>query len=426
MAMSESSKSRYILYGYDISYFTGKVEAYMKYRGIAYTLIQPTRRFLVERILPATGKMKVPVLHDRKEDKWLHDSTSTIEYLDSDASGVGSGPKVVPLEENQVHRFFSFLLEDYADESLWRPALYYRWNFEKDRQLNAARFRSEFLYDIRAPDFLVHRTVIRRQIGEYVYGDGIRDDATRELTERMYLDTLDVLEGHFSKTPFLLGNLPTLSDFGFFASHFRHFSLDPTPSLIMRSRAPSVYEWVARMWNARKLVDGPSTISFKPCVPSDEIPESWYTILKHAGKWYLPYLHANAIAFRDGKTEFDWGPAGEKAVYKGLPVVQFRVWCREKLQARLEAVPTEPARDKILAILKQTGCLPSLQADGVIASNLEDADLLPFYRAREIPTRKTFAGWLLGFEPPVLGGKGRRMPWNEEVYPIKDGAKAKL
>jgi len=37
-----------------------------------------------------------------------------------------------------------------------------------------------------------------------------------------------------------MGQFPTILDFGFFGSMFRHFSIDPTPSFIMRREAPAV------------------------------------------------------------------------------------------------------------------------------------------------------------------------------------------
>ncbi|KAI9033522.1 hypothetical protein DFJ74DRAFT_194987 [Hyaloraphidium curvatum] len=394
---------RYTLYGYDISYFTGKLECYLRYRGIAYEFVQPTRKVLVDEILPNTGKMKVPVLYDRLADKWLQDSTSIIVYLEGQ---LGVSLPVVP--EDPVHAFFSFLLEDYADESLWRPALYYRWAFEPDRSLNAARFRKEFLQDLRIPDFLVHRVVITRQLSEYVTGDGIRDAAAKELTELMYTDTLDALEAHFQVHPFLLGTHPTLADFGFAGPMFRHFSIDPTPAGIMRRRAPAVYAWVARLWNSRPSSTG---TPFVPCAPPGEIPDTWLPLLRRVGEWYLPYLRADALAFREGRASFDWGP------YRGLPAVQFRVWCREKLQSRLAAVP-DAARGRVRGILADTGCLDPLLADGTIPSGLEDADMFPFYRPRE-PVARTWRSWVMGFEPPPRGREGRRMPWNEEVLPLR-------
>ena len=81
-----------------------------------------------------------------------------------------------------------------------------------------------------------------------------RDGVTRETwdhVESIYFQTLERLSDIFANRPFLLGQSPTLSDFGFFASMFRHFSQDPTAAEHMRKRAPAVFEWQARLWNCR-------------------------------------------------------------------------------------------------------------------------------------------------------------------------------
>src|SRR6185295_11464002 len=145
--------------------------------------------------------------------------------------------------------------------------------------------------------------VRRRQHRIYVAGDGVTA-RTRAHVESIYLDTLDRLQAIFARRPFLLGGRPCLADFGFFASMFRHFSLDPTPSVIMQERAPAVTEWVARLWNARQ-----GTTVGEWCEPGT-LPADWMPILKDVGTSYLPYLHANALAWREGHQHFDFEVAG--------------------------------------------------------------------------------------------------------------------
>jgi len=50
---------------------------------------------------------------------------------------------------------------------------------------------------------------------------------------------------------------------------FRHFGIDPTPSRIMRNTAPAVYEWVARMWNARRGATCPPCMTTREPLPND-------------------------------------------------------------------------------------------------------------------------------------------------------------
>jgi len=39
------------------------------------------------------------------------------------------------------------LVEDYADEWLWRPALHYRWSYATDKHALSRRFAETFLED---------------------------------------------------------------------------------------------------------------------------------------------------------------------------------------------------------------------------------------------------------------------------------------
>ena len=41
---------------------------------------------------------------------------------------------------------------------------------------------------------------------------------------------------------------------------FRHFQQDPPPAEIMRSRAPGVFAWVGRMWNAKAVDAGSGSL----------------------------------------------------------------------------------------------------------------------------------------------------------------------
>lgn len=45
-----------------------------------------------------------------------------LEKVHPDGSVLPSSPRL---------SFVTFLLEDYADEWLWRPAMHYRWSFEQ-------------------------------------------------------------------------------------------------------------------------------------------------------------------------------------------------------------------------------------------------------------------------------------------------------
>jgi hypothetical protein len=191
---------------------------------------------------------------------------------------------------------------------------------------------------------------------------------TRAHVESIYLRNLEWLDAIFAARLYLLGGRPTLADFGFFASMFRHFGLDPTPARLMRDRAPNVYEWVARMWNAKaSRIGGASLVS--------GIPEDWQPILSDIGGCYLPYLDANARAFASGRKSFEVDI--ENCRYS-LPVHAYRVWCLERLQRLFRALPEESAGE-VRALLERTGALAPFLAAAEARSGFDPDGRAPFF-----------------------------------------------
>ncbi|MDR3497961.1 MAG: glutathione S-transferase [Parvibaculum sp.] len=347
------------LYGLDLSYFTGKFQAFVRYREIPHENLELSSASF-RLVARETGLAQMPAV-ELPDGRWMSDSTPMIEWLDDALPG----PKVVPADPLQ--RFISALVEDYADEWLWRPALHYRWSYEPDARLMSHRIAAEMLRDVPGPLWLRRWAVCRRQINKYVRGDGVTGE-TRAHIESIYRRNLVWLQAIFSTRPFLLGERPTLADFGFFASMFRHFGLDPTPARIMRDEAPAVYEWLARMWNAKASRD------HGPLVAAGTIPDDWRPILADIGRCYLPYLDANARAFAEGRDSFE--VTIEEVTYR-LPVHRYRVWCLERLQGLWRALPKEVA-DAATPLLAEAGCLDMLSR-APVASGFDPEKRAPFF-----------------------------------------------
>lgn len=368
----------YTLYRLDVSYFSGKLEAYLRYKQIPFRQIDVTNRIMRREILPNTGIAKVPVLAT-PDGLWLQDTTPIIEFLE-DRFPEGS---VIPADP--VQAFFSRLLEDYADEWLWRPALHYRWSHALDAKLLGRRLADAILGDLPIPRSLAAHFIARRLFRTYVIGDGVNAE-TRRHVEATYTTALGRLEAILADRRFLLGDRPCIADFGFFASMFRHFSLDPTPAIIMRERAPLTFAWVARLWAAQRSKTGGAFET------AGLLPDTWGPLLEDVASAYLPYLHANATAWRNGARSFDCEVEGVR--YRDLPVVQYRVWCRERLQAHFDSLPAvnkRGVRDQLEAI----GGWDPLWRDGRVASHLHDGTTPPICRpaARVIPRFAGVASW---------------------------------
>jgi glutathione S-transferase len=310
-----------LVYGADCSYFTGKLEAYLRAKGIAYQLV-PFDATNIQRCARHTGVMQIPQV-ECPDGSWLVDTTLIIDYFETSRPEPAMRPRVASV------RFVSLLLEDFGDEWLWRPAMHQRWSFPENARLMSA-WLAEHVAERRVPEWLKRWYWRHRQLGTFVRGDGVVA-STREAVEATYVDTIDALERIFEQREYVLGERPTEADFGLFGSMFRHFGCDPAPARVMRARAPGVYEWVARMWNAR-----PARFAGSPL--PDAIPADLGPLLAIVTEAYLAHLEANARAWSQGEKRVRYEARG--AVYEE-PTKPYRAWCRERLSDHL--VRLEPA-----------------------------------------------------------------------------------
>ena len=357
------TESAYTLFTLDVSYYCGKMEAYLKYKEVPLVIEEVRWDKIGGEIFQHTGNMKVPAVKT-PDGKWLHDTTPMIDWFEE------KYPRYSVLPENPALRFICRLLEDYADEWMWRPALYYRWMFAEDRRLYGHRFMKEFSSaDGRSSDAGAER-IAARQTRLFLEKDGM-SDSTNAHIESIYIDTLARLETILAQQDFLMGAKPCLVDYGFFASMFRHFGIDPTPAAIMRKQAPNVVAWLGRMWAARG-----SRYSGKAWHSElSELPFGWAALLKDVGEAYLPYLHGTALAFQQGEKNFSSVIQGVE--YQDLTTVHYRVFCREQLQKEFLLLEGEN-REVVEAWLRPLGVIDMLMADGVIESNWDPNGLLPF------------------------------------------------
>jgi glutathione S-transferase len=352
----------------DMSYFSGKMEAYLRYKEIDYERRIITSKVLRDEVLPATGLMKVPVIR-LANGQWLKDTTPMIDWFEREFPE----PPVVP--EDPVLRFVSKLVEDYADEWCWRAALYWRWIPKESRRLLMSRIGHEALGDFPAPKSLAGWYYGRRQIATYLRGDGV-SEATEPHVRRQYLDLLDSMSLLLADQPFLLGSHPTLVDIGMLGPMFRHYAQDPTPGRLMEERAPAVYAWVGRLWNAR------ASRMTAPRRLSDFTHPGWAYFLEEIATNYWPFLLRSAEAWRAGESRVDHQAHG--VTYRRLKVMRYRVYCLEVLQQLYAALSGE-ARAQVDALFAPFG---GLEQRPVIESGLVEEHELPLRTGRP-----TIRGW---------------------------------
>jgi glutathione S-transferase len=310
------------LHGLKLSYFTGKLEGYLRVKGIPYDFIEmDTRGF--RHCARESGVLQMPQI-ESADGRWLTDTTSIIDYFEQ----LQPSPAIRP--SAPAVAFASLLLEDLFDEWLWRPALYYRWAFEEDSRLMSAQIARTMMRDVPAPFWLRRRLILARQRNVYLRNDGVTPATSRQI-ETLYLDSLDALEPIFRARPFLLGARPCEADFGLFGPMFRHFFSDPTPAAIMRERAPAVAHWVTRLWATR-----PEDI--RDATPISALPDDLAPFWTMAAQHYLPYLAANAAAVAAHRTIVSYAIDG---LAWRVPASPYRAHCLIALQQRFGKLPPE-------------------------------------------------------------------------------------
>ncbi len=337
----------------DLSYFSGKLEIYFRYKQIPHERIEPDAKEFETILCANTGSEQLPQVYDCRRTtveskRWLRDTTYVIDYLENDKLISANSLPILP--ECKVQQFFHKLLEDYADEYLWRPAMFWRWAPSFDRQVMGLRFTYEFARTTQfrfwlIPSFFRPYLLSLRQWLLSSYGEGCDTEEKKQVIVDQYYELLEVLESILKDQQYLFGNRPTLVDFAFAGPFFRHFSSDFTPRKVMQNFAPNVYEWVARLWNCTSN----KMQNISPNFPEPKtLPKSWDKLLKLLPDYFKYYqLNYNAYARKDNF--FKWINKGQEFT---VPVVHYRAWCKDQLCYEFNKCDFN-TRQEIVNILKE-------------------------------------------------------------------------
>ena len=311
-----TSQQALTLYGSNISYFTGKMENYFRIRGIPYRFKSMQFPRMERQLKREIGVSQMPAVQ-LSDGRWLTDTTKMIEWFEAGFSDNA----LIPSDPAQA--FIAHLIEDWADEWWWRPAMHYRWHYTEGARFASWHLATEVMGSVWLPVWLKRRLLSQRQRRGYTVGDGLTPTnipAVEAGVRRLF----GQLQAIFSARPYLLGLRPSLADIGLAGPFFRHFALDPVPLEILRQTAPAVLEWVARLWNTtQEDLQG----DWLATLPDDIKP-----LLRDIGAGYLPYLTANAEAVRDGRQRFDIQIDGIE--FKNARYSRYRVWCLNELRER--------------------------------------------------------------------------------------------
>ena len=247
--------------------------------------------------------------------------------------------------------------------------MHYRWSFLRDREHASGHLVDEMLPDVPTPRDALRKMMVERQLGGFVTRDGVTDE-TRGHVEATAMAAYDQLEAILAERPFLLGERRTIADFGFVGPMLRHFAQDPTPAELMRRRAPRLFTWVARMWEASP---DPADAAL---IRSIDPPLS--ALVREACETHMVQLRDNARGFAAGTSHFESTIQG--CPYTHLPVSRYRVWCLEELRREWSALD-DAARESVRAHLTDEAASLLSDPEPIARSDYDVAREAPFNRA---------------------------------------------
>ncbi|WOI35825.1 glutathione S-transferase [Alteromonas sp. CI.11.F.A3] len=299
----------YILYGSEVSLYTGKIRAYLKYKQLPFTEVLSTISVYKKIIRPKTGVAFIPVVKT-PSGEYLQDTARIIDYFEAQAQANTQADtntnnlSVVP--NTPAQHLVSELFALWGDEWLVIPAMHYRWN--KD---NFPFIYEEFgqVVTPKAPKFI--KAYFGKKLAKKFQGFvpllGITEKSIPYIEDWYENTVLHYLNEHFATHKYLLGDKPCTGDFGLLGPLYAHLYRDPAPKRLMDKIAPNVAAWVKRMNNpntahqastsASNDINNPaSTPAF---LANDEIPAALLPLLKDMFTQQWPVLKNTSEALTD-------------------------------------------------------------------------------------------------------------------------------
>ena len=172
------------------------------------------------------------------------------------------------------------------------------------------------------------------------------NETTAKTIERSYKRFLNLLEKHFAKFPFLLGERPASSDFSLFGQLSQLIGFDPTSRRIAHEISPRTVAWVSLMEDLSGL-----EVSDDDWM-QNELPESVENIFKEIGRVYVPALLANEIAFK--KEEKTWEVPIDDSNWS-QNTFPYQVKCLNWINDEFQKLDGDE-KTKTLDFLEKTGC----------------------------------------------------------------------
>lgn len=282
----------FILYGMQASLYTGKARAYMRRNRIPVTERGAGHPDYTNRIFPHMRRFIMPVI-ETPGGGIIQDGTDILDYLE------GQGLGIEPLyPEDPVIKAVAYLFELFGNEGLLRPAMHYRWNFD-DENLDFLKvsFADVLPAHLDAAGRLAAFDHASGRMRKAAMAFGVMPETYAEI-EASYAEFLSLYNTHLQHHYFLLGNAPTIGDYGLFNPLYAHLARDPKPAHLMKTTAPYVWSWIERInrpeHTEEHTIDSPPDAMFS----GDTLPETLKNLMSYIGEEYAAEFSAH-VDFAD-------------------------------------------------------------------------------------------------------------------------------
>lgn len=298
------------LFGWEHSYFSGKVRGYLRYKarvsGPNFDEVVATPDIISHILMPATHSNTVPQLM-LPDGSFVQDSSTIIDTIEALYPSVLVLPS---LEHSPQQRLACQIIELLGDEWLLVTAFHWRWAYAGDG--SAAQLMPAFMQGADPlPNHRVHNVL---QWGTFLRPQGSRDEqmaAGGFLIDNFFLsplgiksfmidlgvteetvvaweascrNVLAIFEEHLAVHPFVLGGRPSTADYGLLGPLYAHLYRDPVPGQMMRADFPRVADWCERTHRG-EVVDG-------DWLQLDVVPETILPLLQVFFDEFWPVLRS--------------------------------------------------------------------------------------------------------------------------------------
>jgi len=286
------STTVYRVHGMMQSYFTRKMTGYLDYKGIPWLF----RRFPGVSPESAAGGFPggVPVV-ETPTGTFMWDSTSMIHYFEQ----IFPQPRV--MSDDSVPCFLDYVVEDFADEWLYRPAVGSRWHFEENAAVGGFELARDIATRMPVPCDQAFAGV-RAHVRSTCPGLGVDESNIHLWIDEVLRPWQRVLGEHLAQRPYLFGERPGLADFGLYGGNAAHFANDPLCRRWLDADAPSVVQHTHRLLEPTEQQFG----AREDWRDAEQVPVTLIAVLAAIGQHYLPWVsracvqgHAD-VAFSDG------------------------------------------------------------------------------------------------------------------------------